>query len=338
MNACALIGRILSEAASGDIGLHLASSSQAWDAADARQKIAKWASSDGSGDVKAIDWVRYRKAFLWYDDKEPEQVGSYKLPFATVVGGELKAVWTAIVAVTQRLSKTQGIPDAEMKAIKGKIRTYYKRFGKGKPPFDRVEDLYLALPGQKRQPLLIEGKLTPRQLRFLFAMNYASQKGLHTVGQAGTPLGKQMSFAGGGLSAAKLAARQQLGLSGLKGPKSAGTQLGTMKQVISNTLRTRLLAADVRHDLATVAKSKKPRQLDLKLKTKTSDDKMVKSTFFSNDGKQNYQASGVLGMRQYLLAAHRGRKLPEGFENWSTQQIQDRFMATVKTKATAKAA
>jgi len=339
MNAVAIIdrqfGRLLAESASGDTGLPLASSSQSWDASDARQKIAKWASSDGSGDPKTLDWAKYRKAFFWFDDKEHELLGSYKLPFATIVGGDLKAVWSAIDSVVGRLKQTHGIPDEQIKTIKSKIRTYYRRFGKGKPPFDRVEDLYLKLPGTRRQPLLVEGKLTPRQLRFLFAQKYAEQKGLHTIGQAGTPLGKQLSFAGGGLSAAKEAARRELGLSGLKGPRSAGTQIGTMKKVIAGTLRERLLSADQRHELTTRAKNGKPRQLDLKLGVKTSEGGMVKSTFYSNDGKHDYQASGVLGMRQYLLAANRSRKMESGFENFTSTQIQERFMKIIKAK-TAK--
>lgn len=86
--------RLLSEAASGESGLPLAPETTKWDATDARLKIAKWASSDGSGDVAKVNWGKYRKAFLWYDDSKPEGLGSYKLPkrfaaLSALAGGQV---------------------------------------------------------------------------------------------------------------------------------------------------------------------------------------------------------------------------------------------------------
>lgn len=195
---------------------------------------------------------------------------------------------------------------------------------------DRVDELYLVLPGVAPYRLLTEERLTPRQLRFLFAAKYAAQMGVHTVGRGGTPIGKQRSLGGGGLSAVKTSARREMKLSGLAGPKAAGSQEPLLRATIAQTLRQRLLDADQRHELATRAKSGKPRQYTLRTQVKTSSGGAVKSTFFSNDGKHDYQTSGALGMRQYLLAAHKGRRLPEGFENWSPKQIEERFMATMK--------
>lgn len=353
MNLSALIDRhvdrVLFEAASGSGDLPLAPLTKQWDGDGASERLAKWASSDGSGAPDKIDWGKYRKGFFWYDSEKPENVASFKLPFADVFGGGLKAVWSGISAVAGVLSGARGvvkgIPEADLKAIKGKVRTYYRRFEKGKPSFDRVEEttnvlFYLCLPGLPANPL-VEGKLTPRQLRFLFAMKYAQQKGQVTVGQAGTPLGKQLAFTtpggmlrGIGLQQTKGVVRQHLGLAKLGGPKAAAQAggSGAIRKIAATHLQKRLLAQDERHDLLTRGKGQKPRQLALKTTTKTSTGGAVKSTFFSNDSKHDYQASGTLGMRQYLLAAHKGRKLEAGFENFSPNMVRARFLATVKAK------
>lgn len=354
MNLSALIDRhverALFEAASGSGDLPLAPLTKPWDGDGARERIAKWASSDGSGDPENISWDRFRKGFMWYDSEKPETVTSFKLPFADVIGGNLKAVWSGISAVAGVLSGARGgvkgIPEADLKTIKAKVRTYYRRFEKGKPSFDKMEEgpvRYLCLPGCEPVILvsnhsLFESKLTPRQLRFLFAMKYAQEKGHVTVGKAGTPLGKQLAFTtpgamlrGIGLQQTKGVVRQQLGLGKLGGPKAAGGG-AAIRQIAAAHLQKRLLSQDERHDLLTRGKGQKPRQLELKTKVKTSTGGAVKSTFFSNDSKHDYQASGVLGMRQYLLAASKGRKLEAGFENFSPNMVRARFLATVKAK------
>ena len=38
--------------------------------AEVLPRVRKWASSDGSGDKDKIDWVKFRKAFFWYEDRK----------------------------------------------------------------------------------------------------------------------------------------------------------------------------------------------------------------------------------------------------------------------------
>ena len=58
-----------------------------WDGSAARSRLAKWASSDGSGDKDKIDWTKFAKGFFWFDSSAPNDLGSYKLPFVDVVDG-----------------------------------------------------------------------------------------------------------------------------------------------------------------------------------------------------------------------------------------------------------
>lgn len=80
---------IIHEEAYGDLALEEATvvpyasgpvmNSDTWDGEEAKRRIAKWASSDGSGDKDKIDWNKYRKAFLIVDG-DPKNFGSYKYP------------------------------------------------------------------------------------------------------------------------------------------------------------------------------------------------------------------------------------------------------------------
>jgi len=112
--------------------LPLAPETRSWDGGAARSRLAKWASSDGSGSKDKIDWPKYRKGFFWYDASVPDEFGSYKLPFADVIDGAARAVWNGVHAAVQRLGGTD-IPDADKASVKSHARRYYRKFQKPFP-------------------------------------------------------------------------------------------------------------------------------------------------------------------------------------------------------------
>jgi HK97 family phage prohead protease len=129
--------------------LPLADMDTLWDAGEARKRIAKWASSDGSGDKEKIDWGKYRKAFLWYNEDAPDNFGSYKMPIADVIDGRLKAVPRAIFAAAAVLMGARGgvdIPAEDKELVKRHLEKYYAKMGRI-PPWQEEEkawefDLY----------------------------------------------------------------------------------------------------------------------------------------------------------------------------------------------------
>lgn len=126
--------------------LPLAPEDLEWDAAKARKQLAKWASSDGSGDKDKMDWKKYRKGFFWYDTSESENFGSYKLPFAYVIDGTATAVWRAVAASMIVLLGGRGgvdIPEGDRKAVYNHIVRYYKKFDKEPPEFKSLDELML---------------------------------------------------------------------------------------------------------------------------------------------------------------------------------------------------
>lgn len=124
----AVAGAPVQSKASGSLSLPLSARGAAWDATAAEGRVRAWA---GGGDsLDEMDWVKYRKAFFWFDDSKPENVGSHKLPFADVIDGELTAIWRGVTAAAGVISGARGgvdIPDADMPGVKARIGHYYDR-------------------------------------------------------------------------------------------------------------------------------------------------------------------------------------------------------------------
>jgi len=124
--------------------LPLADRDRAWDADAARARVARWA---GGPDKDKIDWGKYRKAFLWYDDENPENYGSYKLPIADVIDGKLYAIPRGIFAAAAAIQGARGgvnIPEGDIPAIKRHLERYYARLDMT-PPWKQEEALSVAL-------------------------------------------------------------------------------------------------------------------------------------------------------------------------------------------------
>ena len=104
----------------------------AWDATAAEKRVRAWAGGDN------IDWKKYRTAFVWYDSANPEKFGSYKLLFADVFGGTLKAKWGGVMRAMGAVLGARGgvnISDADRKAAYNFLAAYYKKFDKPVPSY-----------------------------------------------------------------------------------------------------------------------------------------------------------------------------------------------------------
>lgn len=101
-----------------------------WDAGVAEGRIRKWASSDSSGEKDTIDWEKYGQAFFWYDADNPENFGSYKLPFGDIIDGRLMAVPRAVFAAAGVMQGAMGgvdIPSEDVEPVKNHIARYYAK-------------------------------------------------------------------------------------------------------------------------------------------------------------------------------------------------------------------
>ncbi|RMD64633.1 hypothetical protein D6833_04175 [Candidatus Parcubacteria bacterium] len=101
--------------------LPIASTERAWDGSAARGRIFAWAGWDDNPQPS-----KARRAFLAYDAEEPELKGSYKLPFADVVDGVLKAIPSGLRAAASRLPQTD-IPSDVKERARSVLDGYFKR-------------------------------------------------------------------------------------------------------------------------------------------------------------------------------------------------------------------
>jgi len=108
-----------------------------WNKNDAIVTIAKWASSNGSGDKETIDFKKYALGFAWFNEEATENLTSYKLPHHIVdESGKLIAVWQGVVSAMASLLGARGgvnIPDNERKAVYDHLAQHYIDNGKEPP-------------------------------------------------------------------------------------------------------------------------------------------------------------------------------------------------------------
>ncbi len=134
--------------------LPLADRQASWDANAAVGRVRKWAGGPNKEDV---DWGKYAKAFLWYDAEDAESYGAYKLPFADVIGGTLKAVPKGIFAAAAAIQGARGgvdIPSSDVAGVKAHIEKYYAKMR------EEFEDDNITAPWKSNEDIeLKEGRI-----------------------------------------------------------------------------------------------------------------------------------------------------------------------------------
>lgn len=129
----------------GKTDLPLGDRERDWDEEAARHHIFRWAGwEDNPKPNKA------QKAFFAYNSETPTNLTSYKLPFADVVDGELKAMPRGLFAVAQLLRGARDgvdLPEEVLKSIRNKVTTYYRKIG-DEPPWEEGGKTLKSMPGK----------------------------------------------------------------------------------------------------------------------------------------------------------------------------------------------
>jgi hypothetical protein len=113
--------------------LPLADRNRHWDGDEAEKRAREWAGAEDKPNEK------YRTAFVWYDENNPDKFTAYKLPIADVIDGDLMAVPRAIIAAAAVLDGARGgvnIPEEDIEAAKSHLAKYYAKMGEN-PPWER---------------------------------------------------------------------------------------------------------------------------------------------------------------------------------------------------------
>ena len=113
-----------------------ADEARSWDGDAARRRLARWASSDGSGDKDKMDWTKYARGFTYYDSEERENFGAYKLPHHDIINGRFVTVWTGVRAAMGALMGARGgvdIPANEEGRAYAHLANHYRQFQRDPP-------------------------------------------------------------------------------------------------------------------------------------------------------------------------------------------------------------
>jgi len=102
-----------------------------WDANKAKASVRKWAGGPKKEDV---DWNKYEKAFVWVMPDKKEDFTGYKLPFAEVIGGTLKATWGGVHNAMAAVQGARGGPKGvNISKAYNFLESYYEKFEKEPP-------------------------------------------------------------------------------------------------------------------------------------------------------------------------------------------------------------
>ena len=110
--------------------LPMADDSLSWDSSAALKRVREWAGAEDGPTTK------YKRAFLWYDKADDENFGAYKLPYADVIEGSLKAIPRGVYAAAAALQGARGgvdIPTDDKGAIRNHLDRYYSRLDRTPP-------------------------------------------------------------------------------------------------------------------------------------------------------------------------------------------------------------
>ena len=119
----------------------------AWDGSAARGRMAKWASSDGSGDKEKVDFKKYEEGFGWFDGENADNFGAYKLPHHDIKDGGMAHHWRGTAAAMGALLGAHGgtqMPEADHKGVFSHLSKEYEIFDKPVPDdksYVTVEDI-----------------------------------------------------------------------------------------------------------------------------------------------------------------------------------------------------
>lgn len=131
-----------------------------WSGSAARTALAKWASKGGSGKKEDMNWAKYSKGFAWFDSKQADSLGAYKLPHHTVKDGALIAVWNGVTAAMAALLGARGGVDLDSKeAVYRHLARHYKDFEKEPPEMKDYSDEELQAIAD--EPLVVKADPPP---------------------------------------------------------------------------------------------------------------------------------------------------------------------------------
>lgn len=121
--------------------------SKAWKGSDAESNFRQWVSSEDPADWQEVDWVKFRRGFLWFDSATPTELGAYKFNVVDVIDGQPKYVFRAAAAALSRLRGADVVAwEADKSKMENNLKAIYAKFNQPFPDeksliIDPVEEM-----------------------------------------------------------------------------------------------------------------------------------------------------------------------------------------------------
>lgn len=107
-----------------------------WDQESALGRVQEWAGVDENSIMDPDIQQRYARAFLWYDDEDPDVISWYRLQIADVINGELTIVPRAVFMAAAILRGARGgarIFERDRARVTRTVERYYEKMGLPSP-------------------------------------------------------------------------------------------------------------------------------------------------------------------------------------------------------------
>ena len=102
-----------------------------WNAKEAEARVRQWAG--GAASLDAIDWWKYKQAFLWFDGDDQENTEKYKFQIADVIKGELHVIPKAVFQIAGELLSKSDVPENSENRIISHLEQYYSKMDMESP-------------------------------------------------------------------------------------------------------------------------------------------------------------------------------------------------------------
>lgn len=111
---------------------------KSFDLAGSEERFRQWVSKEDAADWQELDWVKFRRGFLWFDSAAPTELSSYKFNVVDVIDGAPKYSFRAAAAALSTLRASNGTWDSEKAKMELNIKAIYDKF---KQPFPDEKSL-----------------------------------------------------------------------------------------------------------------------------------------------------------------------------------------------------
>ena len=111
---------------------------KSWDAVKAQASLAKWASSDNSGENDTIDWGKYSKGFAFVDVENAEKLSSYKFGHHQVIDKDIVAIFKGVTKSMSILLANKEFYGDDASGIYDHLNRHYKDAEQLCPTFEET--------------------------------------------------------------------------------------------------------------------------------------------------------------------------------------------------------